>query len=293
MGDRTSIIVTVTGGDRPDIAGRLFAGLALLGLALLDVEQVQVHGRLLLSVEIEGGPGHVEPVRHALATALAGWLGGGSEDLEVTVAALGAPRQAPEPARRPRQLVTVLAPRLGSGAMAGICHRVATCGGNVDRVVRLAAYPVASYELTVSGADPQRLRRELSAEAARLEVDVAVQRAGLHRRAKHLIVLDADSTLLQGEAIDLLAGRAGCATEVAAVTAAAMAGEIDFAESLSRRLRLLAGTPATALDELADELVLAPGARTLVRTLKRLGYVTAVVSGGFVQVIERVARTLG
>jgi phosphoserine phosphatase len=293
MDDRTSIIVTVTGGDRPDIAGRLFSGLAPLDLPLLDVEQVQVHGRLLLSVEVGGGPADVEPVRRALAGALGDWLGDGPGDLELAVAGLGTPREAPEGARRPHQLVTVLAPRLGAGAMAGICHRVAACGGNVDRVVRLATYPVASYELTVSGAEPHRLRRELSAEAVRLEVDVAVQRAGLHRRAKHLIVLDADSTLLQGEVIDLLAERAGCAAEVAAVTAAAMAGELDFAESLARRLQLLAGTPAAALDTLAADLVLAPGARTLVRTLKRLGYVTAVVSGGFVQVIESVAGALG
>ena len=152
---------------------------------------------------------------------------------------------------------------------------------------------MTSYQLVVSGGDPNRLRRELSAEAARRSVDVAVQRAGLHRRAKHLIVMDADSTLLQGEVIDLLAERAGCAAEVAAVTAAAMAGEVDFAEAMHRRLALLAGLDAGVLDEVADNLVLAPGARTLVRTLKRLGYVTAVVSGGFVQVIDRLAGELG
>jgi phosphoserine phosphatase len=213
----------------------------------------------------------------------------------VSIAPLGAdgPTGAdgrPEPAR---QLVTVLAPRLSAEAMEGLFAHIAACGGNVDRIVRLATYPVTSYELAVSGGDPDRLRRELGAEAARLRVDVAVQRAGLHRRAKHLIVLDADSTLLRGEVIDLLAERAGCAAEVAEVTAAAMAGELDFAESLDRRLALLAGTDAAVLDALAQDLVLAPGARTLVRTLRRLGYVTAVVSGGFVQVIDPVAAELG
>ena len=133
---------------------------------------------------------------------------------------------------------------------------------------------MTSYELAVSGGDADQLRRELAAEAARRSVDLAVQRAGLHRRAKHLIVLDVDSTLLQGEVIDLLAERAGCADAVAAVTAAAMAGEVDFADAMHERLALLAGLDSAVLAEVADGLVLAPGARTLIRTLKRLGYVT-------------------
>jgi phosphoserine phosphatase len=145
----------------------------------------------------------------------------------------------------------------------------------------------------VSGGDPDALRRGLSTEAVRLSVDVAVQAAGLHRRAKHLIVLDVDSTLLQGEVIDLLAARAGREAEVAAVTAAAMAGELDFGQALAERVALLAGLDESALAEVAADLQLAPGARTLVRTLRRLGYVTAIVSGGFVQVVAGLAAELG
>lgn len=289
----SSILVTVTGRDRPGLAGRLFSGLAPLGLPVLDVEQVQVHGRLLLCVEVGGPATEISPVRDALEKALDSWLGADRRDLTLTVAGLEGTADAADGRHPALQLVSVLAPDLGSTAMAEICERIAACGGNIDRVVRLATYPVTSYELTVSGAGSQRLRRELSAEAVRLEVDVAVQPAGLHRRAKHLIVLDADSTLLQGEVIDLLAERAGCASEVAAVTAAAMAGKLDFTESLTQRLELLAGTPAEALESLATNLTLTPGARTLVRTLKRLGYATAVVSGGFVQVIAPIAEELG
>jgi phosphoserine phosphatase len=189
--------------------------------------------------------------------------------------------------------VTVLAPELGAGALAGIFGRIAGLGANVERIVRLSTYPVTSYELVVGGGDPGQLRRALSEEAARLGVDVAVQRAGLHRRAKHLIVIDVDSTLLQGEVIDLLAERAGCAAEVAALTEAAMAGTIDFSEALSKRLALLAGLDAGVIDEVGARLALTPGARTLVRTLKRLGYVIALVSGGFIGVIEPLAEELG
>ena len=127
----------------------------------------------------------------------------------------------------------------------------------------------------------------------RREVDIAVQVDGLHRRAKHLIVLDADSTLLQGEVIDLLAEECGCGAQVTAVTEAAMAGEIDFEEALRQRVRLLAGLDQPALDRVRESLLSSPGARTLVRTLKRLGYETAVVSGGFTQVIGPLADELG
>jgi phosphoserine phosphatase len=159
--------------------------------------------------------------------------------------------------------------------------------------VRRSSCRVTGYELEVTCEDPVRLRRDLGNEAAKLSIDVAVQRDGLHRRAKHLIVLDADSTLLRGEVIDMLAERAGCAAEVASVTEAAMAGRMEFGPALKKRLGYLTGLDAAAVGEVADALVLAPGARTLVRTLKRLGYVTAVVSGGFAEVIAPLVSGLG
>jgi phosphoserine phosphatase len=174
-----------------------------------------------------------------------------------------------------------------------VTGQVASCGGNIERIVRLAAYPVHSYELTVAGADLDRLRRALAEEAARCRIDIVVQAAGLHRRSKHLIVMDADSTLLQGEVIDLLAERAGCGPLVAALTEAAMAGDLDFEEALRRRVRLLGGLTEADLEAVRGSILLAPGARTLVRTLKRLGYELAVVSGGFTQVVEPIVEDLG
>jgi phosphoserine phosphatase len=120
-----------------------------------------------------------------------------------------------------------------------------------------------------------------------------VQSASLLRRAMRLIVMDVDSTLIQGEVIELLAAHSGHRTEVAAVTERAMRGELDFEESLRARVELLAGIPASALDEVYDALVLAPGARTLVRILRRLGYRFALVSGGFSQITDRLAEDLG
>jgi phosphoserine phosphatase len=281
-------LVSVSGQDRPGIATRVFGALAAAGVAVDDVEQVRVHGRLLLCLEADLAPGQADAVGAALARRLDG------SGVEATVEPLvERDLERDGDAGSDRHLVTVLAPEVGAAALEGVAGAVAACRGNIERIVRLAAYPVHSYELTVAGADLDLLRRTLAEEAVRLQVDLAVQVAGLHRRAKHLIVLDADSTLLQGEVVDLLAERRGCGTEVAALTEAAMAGELDFADALRQRVRLLAGLHQGDLDAVRTEMLLAPGARTLVRTLKRLGYELAVVSGGFTQVIEPLVHELG
>ncbi len=291
----SSFLVTVRGQDAPGIAQRLFAVLGARGVAVDDVEQIRVHGRLLLCAEVRLGQdaaNESDEVRAALTGAL-------TDALTEALAGAGVD-VAVDPLVEPtveetadRHLVTLLAPDVDAVALEGVTGCVARCGGNIERIVRLASYPVYSYELSVTGPDLDLLRRALAQEAARLEIDLAVQPAGLHRRAKHLIVLDADSTLLQGEVVDLLAERCGCGPEVAAVTAAAMAGELDFADALRQRVRLLAGLKRADLEAVRDGIVLAPGARTLVRTLKRLGYELAVVSGGFVQVISPLVRSLG
>jgi phosphoserine phosphatase len=283
-GTPSPFLVTVSGQDGPGISERLFGALAERGIAVDDVEQVRVHGRLLLCVEAEMVPAQAQPVRALLDERLTG------AGVEVAVDPLieAATDEAAE-----LHLVTLLAPELDASTLETVTGAVARCGGNIVRIVRLAAYPVHSYEFSVAGAAIDGLRRALAEVAARCEVDIAVQAAGLHRRAKHLIVLDADSTLLQGEMIDLLAARRGCGEQVAAVTSAAMAGEIDFAEALRQRVRLLTGLPYAELEAVRDGIVLTPGARTLVRTLKRLGYEVAVVSGGFTQLIGPLVDDLG
>jgi phosphoserine phosphatase len=277
-------LLTVSGQDGPGIAARVFGALAGHGVGVEDVEQVRVHGRLLLCVEMTLESTASEAVVAALGEALAG--------TGVEVAA-GPLCEAEVGDDGERHLVTVLAPSIDAAVLEGVAGRVAVAGGNIERIVRLSAYPVHSYELVVAGADLPRLRRELAAEAARDEIDIAVQASGLHRRAKHLIVMDADSTLVQGEVIDLLAERRGCGAEVAALTAAAMAGELDFGDALRERVQVLAGLDESDLVAVREAIVLAPGARTLVRTLRRLGYELAVVSGGFTQVIAPIVRDLG
>ena len=283
MSERRTYLLTVTGQDGPGLAERLFTTLGAHGVEVRDVEQVRVHGRLLLCVELALGAAELT----AVETAVRGSFEAG---VQVTLAPLLEAEPAPV---RHRYLVTVLAPEIDAATLAGVTGRISGCGGNIERIVRLSAYPVHSYELAVAGGQLDALRRALAEEAVARQVDIAVQLAGLHRRAKHLIVLDADSTLLQGEVIDLLADHHGCGAEVGAVTEAAMRGEIEFEPALRQRVALLAGLDRAGLEAVRRAIVLTPGARTLVRTLKRLGYEVAVVSGGFTQIIGSLVAELG
>jgi phosphoserine phosphatase len=281
---QTTLLVTVTGRDRPGVTSRLFTVLAAHELSVLDVEQVVIRGRLVLGVLLSCGPSPDLTAIHRQVAAVAADLG-----LEAEITAGSA-----EPARRRGSLhVTVLGRELAPAAIAAIAGRIAANGANIERISRLAHRPVTCIEFDISGADPAELRLALARESAERGVDVAVQRGGLYRRAMRLVVMDVDSTLVSGEAIDLLAARAGCEAKVAELTAATMRGELEFAAALRERVSLLAGLDAAVLDEVRAELRLAPGARTLIRTLRRLGYRCGIVSGGFTQFTDVLAADLG
>ncbi len=277
----SSVLVHVTGRDRPGITARLLDVLSLLGVELFDIEQVVLHGNLDLGLVVRA------PDPSALRAALAAHAA--AEGLVIDVDDAG---DSP-PAHRSSLVVTVMAPRVGPEAFAAVARAVADGGGNIDRIVRLSRYPVVCFELAVSGGRFEEVRRALVQAAADHRVDVAVQPEGLFRRAKRLVVLDVDSTLIQDEIIDLLADEAGVAAEVAAITAEAMAGGLDFEESLRRRVRSLAGLDVAALDRVAGRIRFSAGARTFVRTLKRLGMRVGIVSGGFSVFADRLAAELG
>jgi phosphoserine phosphatase len=281
------LLVNVTGQDRPGVAAALFDALADVDATVTDIGQITIRGHLVLCVELECAASVTSS--QVRRTVLSSDLGG-DDAISVSVAEA---TELPVGAFGKRLLVTLTSPTVSAESIAGVCAAVFEAGGTCERIVRLASYPVQSYELVVLGADHERLRARLALESARLGLDLAVQRAGLHRRAKRLVVMDADSTLFTSEVIDLLAEAAGRESEVAAITEAAMAGELDFEDALVRRVALLEGLHEGALDEVAARLTLAPGARTLVRTLRRLGFATAVVSGGFHEVIEAICADLG
>jgi phosphoserine phosphatase len=282
-----TLLITLTGRDRPGVTSRLFSVLAGHPLTVTDMEQVVIRGLLVLGVLLScDGPVDLTAA-HQDVMAVAADLG---MEAEITIGRGDGPGGG---GRRGRLHVTVLASPLLPSAIAAIAGRIAAGGANIDRIGRLARYPVTCIELDVSGANAQALRADLSREAVAQEVDIAVQRGGLYRRGMRLVVMDVDSTLVQGEVIELLAKRTDCADQVAEVTAAAMRGELDFATSLRERVALLKGLPESVVDEVREELRLTPGARTLVRTLKRLGYRCAIVSGGFTQITDALVQRLG
>jgi phosphoserine phosphatase len=288
---RTTLLITLTGRDRPGVTSRLFSVLARFPLSVVDIEQVVIRGRLVLGVLTSCDEPPDLTAIHRSVTSLAAGLG---LDAEITTGSAEPGQGGAGYGAAAEQLhVTVLGHPLQPDAVAAVAGRIAASGANIDRITRLASDPVTCIELDVSGAEPGPLRAALAQVAADSGVDVAVQRGGLHRRAMRLIVMDVDSTLIQEEVIDLLAARAGCADEVAKITESAMRGELDFAASLRERAALLAGLDASVLDAVRASLRLTPGARTLIRTLKRLGYKCGIVSGGFTAVIEPLAASLG
>jgi phosphoserine phosphatase len=278
-----TLLITLTGADRPGVTASVFDTLAQHHVEVVDIEQILLRGRLILGVLVTA-PRKWRDLGEAIEKV------GKALDLDVNVDKGHGDNRS---RREGRSHVTVLGAPLRAAAMSAIAGRIADVGANIDRIERMARYPVTAIELHVSGADPDRLRIVLAEEAARQQVDVAVQPANLLRRSMRLIVMDVDSTLVQGEVIEMLAEHAGCQAEVAAVTEAAMRGELDFEQSLRERVALLEGVDADCLETVYGGLALAPGARTLVRTLKRLGYRFAIVSGGFTQITDRLARDLG
>ncbi|MXG88763.1 phosphoserine phosphatase SerB [Nocardioides flavescens] len=278
-----TLLITLTGHDRPGVTSRVFATLSRSGVEVVDVEQIVLRRRLILGV---------------LVTVPRDWqrLGDAVRD---TAAELGMSVEIERGSgdntsrRGGRSHVTVLGTPLRAPAMAAVTGRIADCGANIDRIERMARYPVTAIDLHVSGVETERLRALLAPEAAAQGIDVAVQPANLLRHGMRLIVMDVDSTLIQGEVIEMLAAHAGYEREVAEVTEAAMRGELDFEESLRARVRLLEGVPESAFDEVYAGIELAPGARTMVRILRRLGYRFALVSGGFSQITDRLAADLG
>jgi phosphoserine phosphatase len=280
-----SVLVTVSGRDRPGVTAALFTSLAAHDVDVLDVEQVVIRDRLILGVvlDLRGDPASLRRSMSQTCSALG---------MEHEVVIVEGAVVEPVSLRTGKLHVIVLGHPLRPGAVADVAQRIADVGGNIESVTQLSVYPVASLDMIVGEADEQRLRAALARAATDTGLDIAVERAGLARRAKRLVVLDVDSTLVQGEGIDELARLAGVGDRVSAITTSAMGGELDFAESLRARVALLSGLPITAVESVRDSLQLTPGARTLVRTLKRLGYAVGVVSGGFTALTDRFVTEL-
>ena len=269
--------LTFTGWDRPGITAELLGSLGP-DVVIRDIGQLVVQGRLVLSVAVETDS--VDGVRDRARRL--------NMELDVTTGCADVVDR-----RSATALAVLMAPALNVADLSRISAEIAARSGNIERIVRTAEYPVTAIEVAVSGVPAVELKQALAPIATSIGVDIAVQSADIIRQGARLVVMDVDSTLIQDEVIDLLAREAGCEAAVAEVTARAMAGELDFAESLRERVAALAGTPQSALLTVRDAVRLTPGARTLCRTLVSLGYKLALVSGGFSEIVGPLAAQLG
>ena len=278
-------LILVSGVDSPGITKALFDTLAPFTVTVLDIEQVVIRQRLILTVLISLNPDH--------ATAIDEDLSACADRLSVDIATSFSEQGDSSIAAKSGLVhVVALANPLAPSAIASIAEAIASENGNIERIHRTASYPITAIEFTVSGVDVIGLRHNLAGVAANSEIDIAVSPGGLMRWAKKLVVLDVDSTLIQQEVIELLAAHAGVEDQVRLITEQAMRGELDFSASLQARVALLKGLPVSVIDDVRAQILLTPGARTLVETLKKLGHSVAVVSGGFTEVIEPILNDL-
>ncbi|MEY4311527.1 MAG: hypothetical protein RLZZ571_297 [Actinomycetota bacterium] len=280
------LVLTVSGQDQSGVTAGLTEALSTLPLTVRQLEQIVLQGHLVLGVAVQ-------------STTDDSVL----EKAVITARAFAESRQMQVDHRRVNQddfdhridriIVTVLGSPLVPSSISAIAKTIASLHGNIDRIRQVANYPVTAVEFEVGGVDKLDLREKLAKVARANEIDIAVQDAGLDRRGIHLVVMDVDSTFIQDEVIDLLAARAGVAAEVSAITDRAMNGELDFEQSLRLRVSKLKGLKESAVHEILDEIKLTPGAATLCRTLNRLGFHIALVSGGFSQVVAPLAARMG
>ncbi len=278
------LLLNVSGHDKPGLTQSLTAILDAHHARVLDIGQAVVHDTLALGllIQVTGDTGALQEVLHAKARVLG-------------MTALF--RVITEPslqdwigrAEKNRYVITVLAPTLTAGHLAAVTGAIAASGLNIDTIERLSSRSSlfssgrACVQFRVSGhdSDPSRLRADFLALAQETGVDIAFQHESQYGISRRLIAFDMDSTLIQAEIIDELAKMKGVGEEVSRVTEAAMRGELDFKQSFTRRLALLRGLPESRVLELLDRVPLSEGAERLISTLKRMGYKTAILSGGF------------
>jgi phosphoserine phosphatase len=287
----SALLVRITGHDRPGLTHALTSILARYNVRILDIGQAVIHDGLALGILIE----LPEALRSsALLTDLL--LESHRLGVEVHFDASSSDAYAAWVSAQSRQrfIITLLGPAITAAHIARVSGILSGAGLNIDRIDRLSSRVALDadapqrfcVELTATSTHPAEVneddvRTELTALADSGEIDVAFQHDSIFRRNRRLVAFDMDSTLIQGEVIDELAREAGVGDRVAAITERAMRGELDFQQSFRQRVALLQGLPESALQRVAERVPLTDGAERLVATLRRLGYKTAILSGGF------------
>ena len=278
-------LILVSGEDRPGITEKLMSLLSEFSVLVLDIEQLVIRGRLVLTVLISLDESH--------ASAIAADLELLEKEIGFDIAIDFAKEQ--NAAENPANLhVVIISDSLKPASIAVVAAELSKIQANISAIRRTSSEPLTAIELDISCPDKsiKEVQKLLAVVAISHKIDLAVEQGNGMRSAKRLVMLDMDSTLIVQEVIDLLAAKAGVAEEVSAITQKAMAGEMDFAQSLQARVSLLAGLNESMLSEVRGEITLTQGAEKLIQTLHSKGHKVGVVSGGFIDVIEPILKEL-
>lgn len=295
------ILINVVGEDQPGLTASITETLATYGVNILDIGQAVIHNNLTLGILVEV-PKEAEssPILKDILFKVHEF----GVQVRFTPVSQESYQSWVDSQGKARHIVTLLARKITGAQIAKVSGIVVKYGLNIDNISRLSgripltvpqAHSKACVEFSLRGAptDPKSMRAEFLSAATELGVDIAFQEDNMFRRNRRLVVFDMDSTLIETEVIDELAKAAGVGEEVAAITERAMQGELDFKESFQKRVGLLKGLDESVLSEIAARLPLSEGAEKLLSTLKKLGYKTAILSGGFNYFGRHLQKLLG
>jgi phosphoserine phosphatase len=295
------LLITISGEDQPGLTAGITGILAEFSVNVLDIGQAVIHATLSMGVLVEI-PEQCD--REQIVGAVEEFAGRADMQVRISPVTPDSYGEWVAAQGRARYIITLLARKITADQLARVTEVVSHHGLNIDGINRLSgriplgelpALSKACVEFSVRGPleDSGSFRRDLLKVASALEVDLAFQQDNMYRRNRRLVVFDMDSTLIEAEVIDELASIAGVGDKVSAITERAMRGEIDFSESFRERVALLRGLEEAALQEVASTLKISEGAEHLISTLRKLGYKTAILSGGFTYFARHLQQRLG
>ena len=278
-------LILVSGEDRPGITESLMQTLSAFSVTIIDIEQLVIRDRLLLTVLLSLDEAHAEAITEDLGV-LQEQIG---LDIAIDFTQQDSTKISGETLR-----VVVVGNSIKPSGLAAVASQIAKLGGNISAIKRTAVDPLISIELELSipNNSLKAVQGALASVAIENKIDLAVEPGGLQRKSKRIVMLDMDSTLIEQEVINLLGQAAGKSSEIEEITDKAMAGDLDFKAALIERVSLLKGLDHNILSQVRDQISLTKGAKKLVDELHQQGHKVGVVSGGFIEVIEPILKAL-
>jgi phosphoserine phosphatase len=278
-------LILVSGEDRPGITESLMKTLSAFSVSIIDIEQLVIRDRLLLTVLLSLDEAHADAITEDL-NALQEQIG---LDIAIDFTQQDSTTMSGETLR-----VVIVGNAIKPSGLAAVAAQIAELGGNISAIKRTAMDPLISIELelTIPNNSIKEVQGALASVAIENKIDLAVEPGGLQRKSKRIVMLDMDSTLIEQEVINLLGEAAGQSKAVEAITAKAMAGDLDFKAALIERVALLKGLDQNMLGKVREQITLTKGAKTLIDELHQQGHKVGVVSGGFIEVIEPILKIL-